>query len=185
MADKWGCTLCDVTLASFHDTHEDNPAHFIFHCPSTPQSSSSQLLSNLPYNRHSIVDPLSVTSSNTGDCHWWYPVWHLLSVYWITWTLLLSIDISDSILSNFSVVTSVIQDRIWFIDYYFVAFRLFGSTGYCSACSKMIPAFEMVMRAKGNVYHLECFACQQCNHRLVGFLFTLFMSQSFDWFYST
>ncbi|CAD5111831.1 unnamed protein product [Dimorphilus gyrociliatus] len=23
----------------------------------------------------------------------------------------------------------------------------------------------MVMRAKGNVYHLECFACQQCSHR--------------------
>ncbi|KAJ8944298.1 hypothetical protein NQ318_021227 [Aromia moschata] len=23
----------------------------------------------------------------------------------------------------------------------------------------------MVMRAKNNVYHLECFACQQCNHR--------------------
>lgn len=43
--------------------------------------------------------------------------------------------------------------------------RLFGTTGYCSACSKLIPAFEMVMRAKGNVYHLECFACQQCNHR--------------------
>jgi len=44
-------------------------------------------------------------------------------------------------------------------------FRLFGPTGHCSACSKMIPAFEMVMRAKDNVYHLECFACQQCNHR--------------------
>ena len=43
--------------------------------------------------------------------------------------------------------------------------RLFGTTGYCSVCNKMIPAFEMVMRAKGNVYHLECFACQQCNHR--------------------
>lgn len=43
--------------------------------------------------------------------------------------------------------------------------RLFGPTGHCSACSKMIPAFEMVMRAKDNVYHLECFACQQCNHR--------------------
>ncbi|KAK3593929.1 hypothetical protein CHS0354_011532 [Potamilus streckersoni] len=43
--------------------------------------------------------------------------------------------------------------------------RLFGTTGYCSACTKMIPAFEMVMRAKSNVYHLECFACQQCNHR--------------------
>eukprot|EP00095_Tigriopus_kingsejongensis_P012181 maker-scaffold921_size81085-snap-gene-0.13 protein:Tk12181 transcript:maker-scaffold921_size81085-snap-gene-0.13-mRNA-1 annotation:"lim domain only protein 3-like isoform x1" len=43
--------------------------------------------------------------------------------------------------------------------------RLFGTTGYCSACSKVIPAFEMVMRARTNVYHLECFACQQCNHR--------------------
>ena len=44
-------------------------------------------------------------------------------------------------------------------------FRLFGTTGYCAACNKVIPAFEMVMRARTNVYHLECFACQQCNHR--------------------
>ncbi|CAG0886101.1 unnamed protein product [Cyprideis torosa] len=43
--------------------------------------------------------------------------------------------------------------------------RLFGATGYCAACNKVIPAFEMVMRAKANVYHLECFACQHCNHR--------------------
>ncbi|UYV75326.1 LMO1 [Cordylochernes scorpioides] len=43
--------------------------------------------------------------------------------------------------------------------------KLFGTTGLCSACNKTIPAFEMVMRARGNVYHLECFACQQCNHR--------------------
>lgn len=43
--------------------------------------------------------------------------------------------------------------------------RLFGSTGYCAACTKVIPAFEMVMRARNNVYHLECFACHQCNHR--------------------
>ncbi|XP_065333062.1 LIM domain only protein 3-like isoform X2 [Cloeon dipterum] len=43
--------------------------------------------------------------------------------------------------------------------------RLFGNTGYCAACAKVIPAFEMVMRARSNVYHLECFACQQCNHR--------------------
>ncbi|XP_044730423.1 LIM/homeobox protein Lhx3-like [Chrysoperla carnea] len=43
--------------------------------------------------------------------------------------------------------------------------RLFGTTGYCAACNKVIPAFEMVMRAKNNVYHLECFACHQCNHR--------------------
>ncbi|XP_003738800.1 LIM domain only protein 3 [Galendromus occidentalis] len=43
--------------------------------------------------------------------------------------------------------------------------RLFGTTGLCCACEKGIPAFEMVMRAKGNVYHLDCFACQQCNLR--------------------
>ncbi|KAG7258104.1 hypothetical protein CRUP_016437, partial [Coryphaenoides rupestris] len=41
--------------------------------------------------------------------------------------------------------------------------RLFGVTGNCAACSKLIPAFEMVMRAKENVYHLDCFACQLCN----------------------
>ena len=49
----------------------------------------------------------------------------------------------------------------------FIDFRLFGTTGYCAACNKVIPAFEMVMRARTNVYHLECFACQQCNHRWV------------------
>ncbi|KAJ0056642.1 hypothetical protein NL108_010582, partial [Boleophthalmus pectinirostris] len=40
---------------------------------------------------------------------------------------------------------------------------LFGTTGNCAACSKLIPAFEMVMRARDNVYHLDCFACQLCN----------------------
>lgn len=45
--------------------------------------------------------------------------------------------------------------------------RLFGNTGSCSACNKIIPAYEMVMRAKYNVYHLECFACFACQHRLV------------------
>ncbi|KAK4006014.1 hypothetical protein OUZ56_011144 [Daphnia magna] len=43
--------------------------------------------------------------------------------------------------------------------------RLFGATGNCAACCKPIPAFEMVMRAKTNVYHLDCFACQQCHQR--------------------
>ncbi|XP_076235944.1 LIM domain only protein 3 [Calliopsis andreniformis] len=43
--------------------------------------------------------------------------------------------------------------------------RIYGSTGHCAACNKSIPAFELVMRAKTNVYHLECFACQMCNHR--------------------
>ncbi|KAH9424166.1 Protein with similarity to mammalian ELMO [Dermatophagoides pteronyssinus] len=43
--------------------------------------------------------------------------------------------------------------------------RMFGATGFCSLCNKQIPAFEMVMRARGNVYHLECFKCEACNHR--------------------
>merc|ERR1712173_436324 len=53
--------------------------------------------------------------------------------------------------------------------------RLFDSTGYCAACKKIIPAFEMVMRARTNVYHLECFACQECGHRFcVGDQFFLY-----------
>ncbi|CAF96744.1 unnamed protein product, partial [Tetraodon nigroviridis] len=43
--------------------------------------------------------------------------------------------------------------------------RLFGATGNCAVCSKLIPAFEMVMRARDNVYHLDCFACQLCSQR--------------------
>ncbi|KAL0967971.1 hypothetical protein UPYG_G00260510 [Umbra pygmaea] len=43
--------------------------------------------------------------------------------------------------------------------------RLFGMTGNCAACSKVIPAFEMVMRARDNVYHLDCFACHLCSQR--------------------
>ncbi|KAA8580408.1 hypothetical protein FQN60_005943, partial [Etheostoma spectabile] len=50
---------------------------------------------------------------------------------------------------------------------------LFGVTGNCAACSKLIPAFEMVMRAKENVYHLDCFACQLCNQRYLGSVPTL------------
>ncbi|TNN86629.1 Rhombotin-1 [Liparis tanakae] len=46
-----------------------------------------------------------------------------------------------------------------------MTWRLFGTTGNCAACSKLIPAFEMVMRARDNVYHLDCFACQLCNQR--------------------
>ena len=51
---------------------------------------------------------------------------------------------------------------------------------------KVIPAFEMVMRARANVYHLECFACQQCGHRFcVGDHFYLHDNQvdiRDDWF---
>jgi len=41
--------------------------------------------------------------------------------------------------------------------------RVFGPRGICAACNKEIWAFEYVMRAKANVYHLPCFACQECN----------------------
>ncbi|XP_076642091.1 LIM domain only protein 3 isoform X1 [Halictus rubicundus] len=44
-------------------------------------------------------------------------------------------------------------------------FRLFGNKGYCSACKQQIPPFELVMKARANVYHLDCFACQQCSYR--------------------
>ncbi|XP_053214458.1 LIM domain only protein 3-like [Panonychus citri] len=54
-------------------------------------------------------------------------------------------------------------------------FRLFGRTGICSACHKDIPSFEYVMRARGNSYHLDCFACQSCNQRFcVGDRFYLY-----------
>lgn len=46
-------------------------------------------------------------------------------------------------------------------------FRLFGTPGQCSACLQPIPAFEMVMRAKEHVYHLDCFACEHCKLRFV------------------
>ena len=42
---------------------------------------------------------------------------------------------------------------------------LFGHRAMCSVCDKTIFASEMVMRAKANVYHLECFACQLCGLR--------------------
>ncbi|KAF3832682.1 hypothetical protein F7725_026347 [Dissostichus mawsoni] len=38
--------------------------------------------------------------------------------------------------------------------------------GIAQPAVKLIPAFEMVMRARDNVYHLDCFACQLCNQRV-------------------
>ena len=43
--------------------------------------------------------------------------------------------------------------------------RLFGKQGVCSVCEKTIAAFELVMRARDNAYHIECFACQKCRQR--------------------
>lgn len=46
-------------------------------------------------------------------------------------------------------------------DYY----EMFGQKAICAVCDKLIYASEMVMRARDNVYHLECFACQLCGLR--------------------
>lgn len=43
--------------------------------------------------------------------------------------------------------------------------NIYGLKGMCAACRKEIPAFDLVMRARTNVYHLECFACQECNYK--------------------
>ncbi|XP_025112897.1 LIM/homeobox protein LMX-1.2-like [Pomacea canaliculata] len=42
--------------------------------------------------------------------------------------------------------------------------KLYGTK--CSACLQLIPAHELVMRAAGCVYHLPCFTCVACGHRL-------------------
>lgn len=47
--------------------------------------------------------------------------------------------------------------------------RLFGQDGLCAACDKRIRAYEMTMRVKDKVYHLECFKCAACQkHFCVG-----------------
>ncbi|XP_032815924.2 rhombotin-2 [Petromyzon marinus] len=47
--------------------------------------------------------------------------------------------------------------------------RLFGQDGHCASCGKRIRAFEMTMRVRDKVYHLECFKCAACQkHFCVG-----------------
>ncbi|XP_078457662.1 rhombotin-2 [Lampetra fluviatilis] len=47
--------------------------------------------------------------------------------------------------------------------------RLFGQDGHCASCEKRIRAFEMTMRVRDKVYHLECFKCAACQkHFCVG-----------------
>ncbi|XP_043829427.1 rhombotin-2 isoform X1 [Dromiciops gliroides] len=47
--------------------------------------------------------------------------------------------------------------------------RLFGQDGLCASCDKRIRAYEMTMRVKEKVYHLECFKCAACQkHFCVG-----------------
>uniref|UniRef100_A0A4X2KWE7 Rhombotin-2 n=1 Tax=Vombatus ursinus TaxID=29139 RepID=A0A4X2KWE7_VOMUR len=47
--------------------------------------------------------------------------------------------------------------------------ELFGQDGLCASCDKRIRAYEMTMRVKEKVYHLECFKCAACQkHFCVG-----------------
>jgi len=48
-----------------------------------------------------------------------------------------------------------------------VACRMFGSTGTCAACRQPIPASQLVMRARQDAYHVDCFTCVVCGVRLV------------------
>lgn len=51
----------------------------------------------------------------------------------------------------------------------FLLCRLFGQDGLCASCEKRIRAFEMTMRVRDKVYHLECFKCAACQkHFCVG-----------------
>lgn len=46
-------------------------------------------------------------------------------------------------------------------------FRLYGSSGACAVCAKLIPATEFVMKVLGKVYHINCFNCTTCHNQLV------------------
>lgn len=58
--------------------------------------------------------------------------------------------------------------------------RMFGKIGVCAVCQKRIEAYEMVMKAQQNNYHLDCFSCSTCNHRFcVGDKFSLIDNRIF------
>ncbi|XP_020618877.1 LIM domain only protein 3-like [Orbicella faveolata] len=60
--------------------------------------------------------------------------------------------------------------------------RLFGIPGVCAACNKSIAAFEFVMRAGKNAYHIECFSCQICRQRFrVGENFHFYNNKVLCW----
>lgn len=61
-------------------------------------------------------------------------------------------------------------------------FRLFGIPGVCASCNKSIAAFEFVMRAGQNAYHIECFSCQICRQRFrVGENFHFYNNKVLCW----
>ncbi|CAF1534787.1 unnamed protein product [Adineta ricciae] len=56
--------------------------------------------------------------------------------------------------------------------------RLFGMTGHCASCQRLIPAFDLVMRCGELVYHLNCFSCYECQQKFcVGDRYFLYNNQ--------
>jgi hypothetical protein len=102
-----------------------------------------------------------------------------------------SVFVSCHIVFSFFPLSSCLSDaqtKLNFFVFFYLAltvFRLFGSSGACSACGQGIPANELVMRvggagptgpaagaqtpanAAGAVYHVKCFACTKCQTQLM------------------
>ena len=47
----------------------------------------------------------------------------------------------------------------------FLLFRLFGTK--CAKCSRSVTKNDFVMRAKNQIYHIDCFRCIACSRQLV------------------
>lgn len=62
------------------------------------------------------------------------------------------------------VVWTLLMSYLFVITIRFFFLRVYGTK--CSGCKTTIPANEFVMRALGNVYHIQCFVCTMCGHRL-------------------
>lgn len=45
--------------------------------------------------------------------------------------------------------------------------KLFGLTGSCAGCGQSIPPSDLVLKVQESVYHVHCFTCSTCHHRLV------------------
>lgn len=50
-------------------------------------------------------------------------------------------------------------------DAFLSFFRLFGTK--CAKCSRSVTKNDFVMRAKNQIYHIECFRCLACSRQLV------------------